>query len=106
MSQILDLSVVDFLNQFEKEENAILVDTRKPEEVEQGAIKGAIVINFLSEDFANKILKLEKSKPYFVYCRSGRRSKEACQAMNAIGIKSVFNLDGGYLAYLENENKQ
>lgn len=103
MSKIPDLSVVEFLDQFERDDNAILVDTRKPEEVEQGALKDAVVINFLAEDFSNKIQALDKSKTYFVYCRSGKRSGEACQVMYATGIKNVFNLDGGYLAYLENE---
>jgi rhodanese-related sulfurtransferase len=42
-------------------------------------------------------LKLEKSKNYYVYCRSGARSAKACEVMNELGIENTFNLTGGIL---------
>lgn len=106
MNEIPNLSVVDFLRELEESNNAVLIDARKPHEVAQGALKGAIVIDFLGEDFQRRIQALDKTKHYFVYCRSGRRSMNTCFAMQAIGIKNTSNLDGGYLALQDIENHQ
>ena len=42
---------------------------------------------------------LDKSKSYFIYCRSGARSGQACQLLNQMGIKATYNLDGGILSW-------
>ncbi|MFC2148231.1 rhodanese-like domain-containing protein, partial [Bacteroidota bacterium] len=43
--------------------------------------------------------KLDKSKNYYVYCRSGQRSRQACAIMNSIGIPNAYNLMGGILEW-------
>jgi rhodanese-related sulfurtransferase len=42
-----------------------------------------------------KIENFDKSKMYLVYCRSGSRSVAACQILESVGIKNVYNLTGG-----------
>jgi rhodanese-related sulfurtransferase len=42
---------------------------------------------------------LDPSKNYYVYCRSGARSAQACQLMNQMGISSAYNLLGGYMEW-------
>ncbi|MEM9649010.1 MAG: rhodanese-like domain-containing protein, partial [Bacteroidota bacterium] len=45
----------------------------------------------------DEIGKLDKSKNYYVYCRSGNRSAQACALMNSIGIETTYNLEGGFM---------
>ncbi len=97
-----NLPVDDFKEQFEAHSNAALLDVRTPEEVAAGAIDGAAVINIFDADFADKVAELDKSKAYFVYCRSGRRSANACQIMSDQGFGELFNLEGGYMAWEAN----
>jgi rhodanese-related sulfurtransferase len=55
--------------------NALIIDVRTPNECAEGIIKNAVIIDFLNESkFMSEIEKLDKSKNYYVYCRSGNRS--------------------------------
>jgi rhodanese-related sulfurtransferase len=42
---------------------------------------------------------LDKSQTYFVYCRSGARSAQACQIFKQQGIADCYNLLGGILEW-------
>ncbi len=75
-----------------------LVDVRTPAEFAAGHIAGAININ-LEGDFSAGIAKLDKSKTYAVYCHSGSRSGVATQDMADAGFTSIYNLDGGIIAW-------
>jgi rhodanese-related sulfurtransferase len=78
-----------------KDKNCVVLDVRTPEEFSSGYIRGAKNINFLSANFRNEILKLDKNKTYLVYCASGGRSAAACKIMTDLGFKEVYNLKGG-----------
>ncbi|HZJ19845.1 MAG TPA: rhodanese-like domain-containing protein [Pricia sp.] len=75
-----------------------MLDVRTPEELEEGYIPNAINIDFyLGQDFLNEVQKLDKGKNYYVYCRSGNRSGQACAIMNSVGFKNAYNLEGGFM---------
>ncbi|CAZ94730.1 Thiosulfate sulfurtransferase [Zobellia galactanivorans] len=94
----MNLSQEDWEEQLEKDDNALILDVRTPEEVEEGYIPNSINIDFyLGQDFLNEIEKLDKSKNYYVYCRSGNRSGQACAIMNSVGIENTYNLEGGFM---------
>lgn len=97
-----NLPVDDFKEKLAGHSNAVVLDVRTPEEVAAGAIEGAEVINIFDADFAERIEKLDKSKAYFIYCRSGRRSENACGIMSQKGFKELYNLEGGYMAWEAN----
>lgn len=79
-----------------KEKNAILIDVRTPEEINEGIIEGATVfVDYKNANFASEIAKLDKSKTYIVYCRSGGRSAGASEMMIGQGFQSIYNLEGG-----------
>ena len=79
---------------------SVILDVRTEEEFESGYIKGALNIDIRGgADFLASIESLDKSKSYFVYCRSGARSGQACQLMSQMGFSAVYNLDGGVLAW-------
>ncbi len=93
-----DLSQEEWTSQLENDDNAVILDVRTPEEVEEGYIPGAINIDiYLGQEFLDEVEKLDKSKNYYVYCRSGNRSGQACAIMNNVGIENAYNLEGGFM---------
>ena len=81
-----------------KESNHIILDVRMPDECASGIIAGAKTMDFMnSELFSQEIKKLDKSKSYLIYCRSGNRSSKACEMMEGIGFASTYNLIGGMM---------
>lgn len=93
-----DLSQEEWASQLESDDNAVILDVRTPEEVEEGYIPGSINIDiYLGQEFLDEVEKLDKSKNYYVYCRSGNRSGQACALMNNIGIENAYNLEGGFM---------
>jgi rhodanese-related sulfurtransferase len=93
-----DLSVSEFEKKM-KSHPGILLDVRTPGEIEDGYIPGAIFINFMDADFSDKIAKLDKSKPVYVYCRSGSRSVKTMKKLGDQGFTEVYNLQGGFLSW-------
>jgi rhodanese-related sulfurtransferase len=98
------LDVKKFNEMISADKDAVLLDVRTPKEVADGMIPGAIVIDFTAPDFAGKISELDKEKTYFVYCKAGGRSSRAIEQMNGVGFKKLYNLEGGYDAWLEDAN--
>lgn len=73
-----------------------LVDVRTPEEIENGFIESAIFINYFNDNFLNEANnKIDKSKPVYLYCRSGNRSRKALELLKDKGF-NVINVLGGY----------
>ena len=79
-------------------EQVQIIDTRTPEEFSEGHIPGAVNIDIDSEEFAAKVAELDKSRPVAVYCRGGRRSKEAAEHMVGCGLE-VTELSDGILSW-------
>lgn len=84
--------------EFQANKNAVLLDVRTAMEVRSGALPGAVHIDIMSPSFAAKIAALDRGKTYFIYCRSGNRSAQACQIMHRQGF-DVRNLMGGISAW-------
>lgn len=83
-----------------KSEKAIVIDVRTEGEVAEGYIKGTTVFaNVNSPNFLPTIKKLDPSKSYIIYCRSGARSARASEIMSSNGFKKVYNLNGGILGW-------
>ncbi|MEM9866746.1 MAG: rhodanese-like domain-containing protein, partial [Bacteroidota bacterium] len=81
-----DLSQEEWARQLKNDDNAFILDVRTAEELEEGYIPGATQIDiYLGQEFLNELEKLDKTKNYYVYCRSGNRSGQACAIMNSIG---------------------
>jgi rhodanese-related sulfurtransferase len=89
----------EFLTKFKATKDAQLLDVRTPEEVAEGALEGAQNINFYDTDFKDKLSKLDKNKPVFVYCRSGGRSGKCAQMCKDMGFKEIYDMKGGWQNY-------
>lgn len=86
-----------FISAARADSSAVILDVRKPEEFAGGHVKGAVLLNVLDETAFNEGLgKLDKSRHYYVYCRSGKRSHTAAEKMVEQGF-TVFDMEGGFL---------
>jgi thioredoxin 1 len=83
----------------EKSGKGILVDVRTPEEYAQGAIAGAVNMDFRNAKFDSLAGTLDKSKTIFVYCAAGGRSESAAELLVQKGFKNVVDLKGGIIAW-------
>lgn len=73
---------------------AIILDVRTKEEYAEGHIKNAILVpNETINNVPPKELP-DKNAEILVYCRSGRRSKEAAGKLAAMGYKKVLEFGG------------
>ena len=76
------------------ETDFIIVDARTEEEFNEGHIEGAILIpEYEISERAEKELP-NKEQLILVYCRSGRRSKIASQALADLGYTNVKEFGG------------
>jgi len=88
-----------FARLLQEHDDVQLIDVRTPREVQQGKIEGARMINFLEDDFREKIGQLDKDKPVALYCRSGNRSSKAAAMMDDMGFEEVYDLQGGVISW-------
>ena len=89
--QITMKEAVDIM---EQESNYIILDVRRPDEFSEGHIPNAI--NVPNENIGNtEISELpNKEQLILVYCRSGRRSKEASQKLFKLGYTNIVEFGG------------
>jgi len=93
-----DLTQEEWSYQFEANDDAIILDVRTEDEFENGYIPNAKNIDiYLGQEFISELKRLDKNKSYYVYCRSGNRSGQACAIMNQLGFENAYNLEGGFL---------
>ncbi|WP_411377011.1 rhodanese-like domain-containing protein [Flavobacterium psychrophilum] len=84
----------------QEDENAVILDVRTEDECNEGIIPNAITIDiYKGQGFIYKIEELDKSKNYYVYCKAGGRSGQACNIMNELGFKTTYNLLGGMIEW-------
>ena len=78
----------------DSEKGYIILDVRTQEEYDQGHIPGAIVISH--EEIAEKAedVLTDKNQLILVYCRSGRRSKIAAEALVELGYTNIKEFGG------------
>ncbi len=92
-----ELKQEDWREQLSKDDNAVILDVRTEEEVEDGYIPKAKNLDiYKGQEFIDEVDKLDKDKNYYVYCRSGKRSAQACTIMDQKGFQNTYNLIGGF----------
>ena len=88
------ITVSEAVKMMETEKNYIILDVRRADEFAEGHIPGAINV-------ANEVIGTEeipelpdKSQLILVYCRSGRRSKEASEKLVKLGYPNIVEFGG------------
>ncbi len=79
--------------------NFVILDVRTPQEFAEERIENTINLDYYTDTFEGELNKLDKNKPYVIYCRSGMRSGVTLDLMKELGFKEVYNILGGILAW-------
>ena len=79
--------------------NPQILDVRTPEEFAAAHIDDAKNVNWLGDSFVAGSEKLDKTKPVFVYCKSGGRSQNAVSKLEELGFTTIYQLQGGILKW-------
>jgi rhodanese-related sulfurtransferase len=87
---------MEIISKDEMKSNDILLDIRTKDEFELGTINNSINIDFLSEDFKDKLNQLDKNKRYVIFCKSGGRCLSSLSIFSELGFNEVVMLDGNY----------
>ena len=76
------------------EEGYVILDVRTQEEYDQGHIPGAILIPDTEIKAKAENVLADKTQLILVYCRSGRRSKLASEALVELGYTNIKEFGG------------
>ena len=88
------ISMDEAVKMMKDEKNYIILDVRRPDEFAEGHIPDAVLIpEYEITDRAPAELP-DKDRLILVYCRSGRRSKIASQALADLGYTNVKEFGG------------
>ena len=93
------IAAVNFAEKIKTTPQAAIIDVRSPEEFAGQHIDNAINIDWNGDNFDGKIGKYDKSKPIFIYCMSGGRSKKAAEKLSELGFTKIYELQGGIMKW-------
>ena len=78
----------------DNEEGYIILDVRTQDEYDQGHIPGAILIPDTEIKAKAEDVLTDKDQLILVYCRSGRRSKQAAEILAELGYTNIKEFGG------------
>lgn len=94
-----NLSSAEFEQKLDEDKNAMLLDVRTQMEHRTSRIPNSLLIDIYNPTFLMEIDKLDRTKNYYLYCRSGNRSYIAGQQMKKMGFGEVYNLQPGIIGW-------
>ena len=98
-TKIENIKAMEAAKMLEKNPDMMVLDIRTPEEFNSGHIPASINIDYKAENFELEIKKLDRSKPYLMHCRSGRRSTAALVTFRKHGFDHIIHIDDGILGW-------
>ncbi len=76
-----------------------VIDIREPYEYDNGHLDA---INIPMDEIIHSIDKINLKKEIIIYCQTGKRAAAVVYMLSKFhGIQKIYNLSGGYAAYLE-----
>lgn len=99
------LSPEEFKKWYDEGKEMIVLDTRKPMEIDYGKFENAIDLNLNHfrgfNEAIDELLEKYKDTPIVTYCTGGVRCEKAAPLMLKKGFKEVYQLEGGIINYFE-----
>lgn len=94
----MDLTKSQWKEKLSTDEDALIIDVRTQAEVNEGYIPNMMHLDIYDATlFMKRAREMDPSKSYFIYCRSGIRSRQACTILRAMGFEKTYNLMGGFI---------
>ena len=94
------LDSTNFKRELANDKLGIILDVRMPEEFSEERLCDSINCDYMQvDDFKKNLKTLDKSKHYYLYCMSGKRSAEACDIMEKMNFDYMVDLEGGIIRY-------
>ena len=90
----MNITAQEAKNLMDTEEGYIILDVRTQEEFDEGHIPGAIQISHEEVEEKAEGVLTDKDQLILVYCRSGRRSKIASEALVELGYTNIKEFGG------------
>ena len=78
----------------DSETDIIILDVREQAEFDEGHIPGAVLLSYTEIGEKAEAVLPDKNAKILVYCRSGRRSKIAAQALAKLGYTNILEFGG------------
>jgi len=98
-SQVESVAANQFAYELKQSPKPQLLDVRTAEEYNSQHIEGAQNLDWNGSNFDSVVKDLDQSKPVFVYCLSGGRSKKAAARLAELGFSKIVELNGGILKW-------
>ena len=83
------------LDEYRGDPDVVLLDVRTPKEFKAGHIEGALLLDYYTSDFVDRLKTLDRQKTYLVYCRSGNRSGKSLAIFQKMGFNRVYHMATG-----------
>jgi rhodanese-related sulfurtransferase len=80
-----------------KSKDAQFIDVRTDAEYKSG--HAPQTVNLPLDSLENEVAKLDKQKPVYVICQTGRRSQKGAEILQKNGFKEIYNVEGGTTAW-------
>ncbi|MBL0738253.1 sulfurtransferase [Flavobacterium sp. GN10] len=96
------LPLDSFYSKIKSQKNPQIVDARTSEEFALNHIEGAVNFNLQSENYAQSVAKLDKSKPVFIYSIGAGRSVALEKELLKNGFSEAYSLEGGIANWIGN----
>lgn len=93
------VSASEFKRRLTEARDPHILDVRTPEEFLAGHLANALNSDIYDPKFQEKISRLDRDAEWFVYCRSGNRSRQAVLIMKSLGFTKITELQGGILSW-------
>lgn len=97
------LTVKELKTMIKEVPNLQLVDVRTPEEYAAGHLEGALNIDYNADDFETRLARLDLERPTVLYCARGSRSHKAYLLGESMKFNQLYDLGGGYNAWIAAE---
>ena len=89
----------DLIDKHNGDDEFAILDIRTPGEFQSGHLAKSIPIDFYSPTFADQLNRLDKTKTFLVYCRTGNRSTKSLKLFKKLKFQKIYHMASGISAW-------